>query len=49
MQSLLLCSEAHVQDLVKFLKTAHVPQEISADQFGGYVASLTTVMDWSLS
>ena len=38
---LLLYSEAHVQALVKFLKTAHVPQEISADQFGSYVASLT--------
>ena len=27
---------------MKFLKTAHVPQEISTDQFGSYVASLTT-------
>ena len=34
MLSLLLCSEAHAKDLVKFLKTAHVSQEISADQFG---------------
>ena len=42
MLSLLLCSEAHAQALMKFLKTAHVPQEISADQFGSYVASLST-------
>ena len=42
MLSLLLCTEAHAKALVKFLKTAHVPQEISADQFGSYVASLTT-------
>ena len=42
MLSLLLCYESHAQDLVKFLKTSHVPQEISADQFGSYVASLTT-------
>ena len=34
--------EAHAHALVKFLKTAHVPQEISSDQFGSYVASLTT-------
>ena len=27
---------------MKFLKSAHVPQEIFADQFGSYVASLTT-------
>ena len=33
MISLLLCSEAHAQALVKFLKYAHVPQEISVDQF----------------
>ena len=31
MLSLLLYSEAHAQALVKFLKTAHVPQEISVD------------------
>ena len=41
MISLLLCSEAHAQDLVKFLKSAHVPQETSADQFQDCVASLT--------
>ena len=31
MLALLLCSEAHAKALVKFLKTAHVPQETSAD------------------
>ena len=29
------------QALVKLLTSAHVPQEMSADQFGSYVASLT--------
>ena len=29
--SLLLCSESHAQALVRFLKSAHVPQEISVD------------------
>ena len=33
MLAFLLCSEAHVKALVKFLKTAHVPQETSTDQF----------------
>ena len=42
MLGLLLCSEAHAQALVKFLKSAHVLQEISADKFENYVASLTT-------
>ena len=42
MLSLLLTSEAHAQDLVNFLKTAHEPQEIFANQFGSYVSSLTT-------
>ena len=42
MLSLLLCSEAHAQALVKYLKSAHIPQEISVDQFENYVASLTT-------
>ena len=41
MLALLLCSEAHAKALVKFLKTAHVPQETSADQFEDCVASLT--------
>ena len=42
MLSLLLCSEARAQALVKFLKSAHVPQDISAGQFENYVTSLTT-------
>ena len=41
MLDLLLCSEAHAKALVKFLKTAHVPQETSIDQFQDCVASLT--------
>ena len=41
MLSLLLCFEAHAQALIKFLKTAHVPQDISADQSRSYVANLT--------
>ena len=40
MLALLLCSEAHAKALVKFLKTTHVPQETSADQFKDCVASL---------
>ena len=42
MLALLMCSEAHAKALVKFLKTAHVPQETSADQFEDCVASLTS-------
>ena len=42
MLALLLCPEAHAKVLIKFLKTAHVPQETSADQFQECVASLTT-------
>ena len=41
MLALFLCSEAHANTLVKFLKTAHVPQETSADQFQDCVANLT--------
>ena len=41
MLALLLCSKAHAKALVKFLKTAHVPQETYADQFQDYVAILT--------
>ena len=41
MLALLLCSEAHDKALIRFLKTAHVPQETSADQFLKCVASLT--------
>ena len=41
MLSLLLCSEAHEKALIAFLKTVHVPQETSANQFKDCVASLT--------
>ena len=40
MLSLLLCSETHAKALIAFLKTVHVPQETSADQFKDCVASL---------
>ena len=40
MLSLLLCSEAHAQALIKFLKNSHVPQETTADQLENCVASL---------
>ena len=40
MLSLLLCSEAHAQALLKFLKNDHVPQETTTDQFDNCVASL---------
>ncbi|XP_058741661.1 uncharacterized protein LOC131614049 [Vicia villosa] len=40
MLSLLMCSEAHAKALMKFLKSAHVPQEISVNQFENCVASL---------
>ena len=42
MLALLLCSEAHAKALLKFLKTAHVPHETSADQFKDCGASLTS-------
>ena len=41
MMYLLLCSDAHAQALIKFLKNAHVPQETTADQFENCVESLT--------
>src|SRR3954462_7806442 len=41
MLSLLKYSEAHAKALMKFLKAAHVPQEISVDQFENCVANLT--------
>ncbi|XP_058774425.1 uncharacterized protein LOC131648709 [Vicia villosa] len=42
MLSLLTCFEAHAKALMKFLKAAHVPQEISVNQFENCVANLTT-------
>ena len=41
MLSLLLCSEAYAKALIAFLKTTHVSQETSEDQFKDCVASLT--------
>ena len=41
MLALLLCSEAHVKALVKFLKSSYVSQETSTNQFENCVASLT--------
>ncbi|XP_050909145.1 uncharacterized protein LOC127122914 [Lathyrus oleraceus] len=42
MLSLLIYSEAHRDALVKFLRTAQVPQEISVCQFEGVVNNITT-------
>ena len=41
MLSLLLCSYAHAQILIKFLKKAHVPHGTTTDQFENCVASLS--------
>ena len=41
MLSMLLCSEAHAKALITFLKTAHVPQETSADQYKNCVANFS--------
>lgn len=40
MLSLLICSEAHRGALVKFLRTTHVPQEISIFQFEGVIDNI---------
>ncbi|XP_050909405.1 uncharacterized protein LOC127123205 [Lathyrus oleraceus] len=42
MLSLLMCSEAHRDALVKFLRTSHGPQEISVCQFEGVVNNIAT-------
>ncbi|XP_058784231.1 uncharacterized protein LOC131659002 [Vicia villosa] len=42
MLSLLTCSEAHAKALMRFLKAAHVPQEIFFNQFENCIASMTT-------
>lgn len=42
MLSRLMCSNAHRDALVKFLKAAHVPQEISVSQFEGLVNNIAT-------
>ncbi|XP_050909309.1 uncharacterized protein LOC127123094 [Lathyrus oleraceus] len=49
MLSLLMCSEAHREALVKFLRTAHVPQEISVCQFEGVVNNIATSLSLVLS
>ncbi|XP_050904196.1 uncharacterized protein LOC127118095 isoform X1 [Lathyrus oleraceus] len=40
--SLLLCSEAHRNALLKMLNLAYVPQEISVNQLGGVIANVST-------
>lgn len=42
MLSFLMCSEAHRDALVKFLKAAHVPQDIFVFQFEGVVNNIAT-------
>ncbi|XP_050889760.1 uncharacterized protein LOC127095058 [Lathyrus oleraceus] len=41
MLALLMSSEAHREALMKFLRTAHVPQEISVNQFEAVVANIS--------
>ncbi|XP_050877316.1 uncharacterized protein LOC127081075 [Lathyrus oleraceus] len=48
MLSLLMCSEAHREALVKFLRTAHVPQEISVCQFEGVVNNIANSLSLGL-
>ena len=48
MLSLLLCSEGHAKALISFLKTAHVPQETSADQFTDCAQTSTGATPYSL-
>ncbi|KAI5433971.1 hypothetical protein KIW84_020996 [Lathyrus oleraceus] len=43
--SLLLCSEAHRNALLKMLNMAYVPQEISVDQLEGVIANVSTRHD----
>ncbi|XP_050878617.1 uncharacterized protein LOC127082421 [Lathyrus oleraceus] len=49
MLSLLMCSEAHRDALVKFLRTTHVPQEISVCQFEGVVNNIVTSLSLGFS
>ena len=42
---LLLCSNAHAQALINFLKNVHVAQETTTDQFENCVESLLPIMD----
>lgn len=49
MLSLLMCSKAHKDSLVKFLRTTHVPQEISVCQFEGVVNNIATSLSLGFS
>ncbi|XP_050889755.1 uncharacterized protein LOC127095054 [Lathyrus oleraceus] len=49
MLSLLMCSEAHRDALVKILRTAHIPQEISVCQCEGVVNNIATSLSLVLS
>ncbi|XP_050895943.1 uncharacterized protein LOC127102641 [Lathyrus oleraceus] len=49
MLSLLMCSEAHMDALVKFMRTTHVPQEISICQFEGVVNNIATSLSLGFS
>lgn len=49
MLSLLMCSEAHRDTLVKFLKMAHVPQDILVCQFEGVVNNIATSISLGFS
>lgn len=41
MLALLMSSEAHKEDLMKFLRSSHVPQEIHVNQFEVVVANIS--------
>lgn len=43
MLSLLICYEAHRDALVKFLKVAHVPQEMFVCQFKGVINNIASI------
>ncbi|XP_050889273.1 uncharacterized protein LOC127094488 [Lathyrus oleraceus] len=49
MLSLLICSEAHRDALVKFMRTTHMLQEISVCQFEGVVNNIATSLSLVLS
>lgn len=46
---LMMCSEAHRDALVKFLRKAHVQQEISVCQFEGVVNNIATSLSLGFS
>lgn len=47
--SLLMCSEAHRYTLVKFLRTTHVPHEISVCRFEGVVNNIASSISLGFS